>query len=230
MCLRITWFITCRQSDPDPLLFSKLQLLWVPQHEISDSWIITALGVILTFPRERIIYMSQIWGSFKKFDQKSNPKEVSVTCLATIWLQYGELFFPIPTKIPVSQPYMFHVIFLILCLLLAIDNLPMKRIWLISRSGIYPIIHVCLSISYQLCCKINILSFWVHSNAIPTCVIIMNLSWPPIFTYIITNHASGWPEARYHHPWCQNQYSSFFSTGCSYVFQIQNINLGQPTP
>ena len=66
----------------------------------------------------------------------------------------------------------------------------MKRIWLIFRVGIYPIMHVCLSIPAQLCCKIKILSFWVHLNAIPTCEIITNLSWPPILQDIINNHAS----------------------------------------
>ena len=33
---------------------------------------------------------------------------------------------------------------------------------------------------------------WVHLNATPTCVIITNLSCPPIFQDIITNHVSGW--------------------------------------
>ena len=87
------------------------------------------------------------------------------------------------------QDCAFHVIFLILCFSLVIDNLPMKRIWLIFRSGIYPIVHICLSILSQLCCKIKLFSFWVHLNAIPTCVIITNLSWYPIFQDIITRHA-----------------------------------------
>ena len=51
--------------------------------------------------------------------------------------------------------------------------------------------HVCLSISAQLFCRIKVVPFWVHLNAIPTCVIITNLSTTPIFQDIITNHASG---------------------------------------
>ena len=67
----------------------------------------------------------------------------------------------------------------------------MKRIILIFRAGLHPIMNISLSISAQLFCKIFFLSFWVHLNTIPTCVIITNLSRPPIFQYIITNHASG---------------------------------------
>ena len=67
----------------------------------------------------------------------------------------------------------------------------MPRIWLRFRSGIYTIMHVCLSISNNLCCKIKIVSLWVHLNAIPPCVIVKNLSWPPIFQDFITNRASG---------------------------------------
>ena len=53
------------------------------------------------------------------------------------------------------------------------------------------IMHVCLSISAQVYCKIKLLYFWVHLNTILTCVIITNLSWPPMFQDIITNPYSG---------------------------------------
>ena len=59
------------------------------------------------------------------------------------------------------------------------------------RAGIYPIMNVFLSIPAQLSCQIKFLSFWVHINAIPICVIITDLYWPPIFQYIITNNDSG---------------------------------------
>ena len=91
-----------------------------------------------------------------------------------------------------NSPCTFHVIFLIFCFLLSIDDTPTKNIWLRSRADLYLIMNFCLSISAQLFCKIKLLSFWVHLNVIPTCVIIKNLSWPPILQYIITNHASGW--------------------------------------
>ena len=47
-----------------------------------------------------------------------------------------------------------------------------------------------LSISDQLFCRIKLVSLWVYLNAIHTCVIITNLSWPSVFQYIITNHTS----------------------------------------
>ena len=72
-----------------------------------------------------------------------------------------------------------------------IDDLPIQWIWFRFRAGIYPIMHVCLSISSQLCFKNKRFYLWNHLNTIPTCVIITNLFWPPIFQYIINNHASG---------------------------------------
>ena len=125
------------------------------------------------------------------FSQKANPKGVSVTCVATIWLQSGEFVSPITTKMSVFQPCILHIIFLIYIFSLAIDNLPMKMVWLILRAGIYNIMHVCLSISDQLFCKIKLFHVWVNLNAIPTCVIITNLFWTPIFQDIITSPASG---------------------------------------
>ena len=97
---------------------------------------------------------------------------------------------PIPTKKPIFQPCAFRVIFLILCFSLAIDNLPTKNILLRFRYCIFPNLHVCLSISDQRCCKVKLLYFWVHLNALTTCVIVTNFFWPTIFQDIITNHAS----------------------------------------
>ena len=57
----------------------------------------------------------------------------------------------------------------------------MTIILLISKAGIYPIIHVCISISDQLLCKIKLVSFWVHLNGRPNYVIFENLS--------LNNHA-----------------------------------------
>ena len=55
----------------------------------------------------------------------------------------------------------------------------------------YPIIHVCLLILAQLCCKIKLVSFWVHLNVRPTCVIFTNLYWLSVLKYTTSNHASG---------------------------------------
>ena len=78
-----------------------------------------------------------------------------------------------------------------MCFSLAIDDIPMKSILLRLISALYLIMNVCLSITDQICCKIRILPFWFHLNVRPTCVIIMNLYWPPIFQDIITNHDFG---------------------------------------
>ena len=66
----------------------------------------------------------------------------------------------------------------------------MKSIRLISRAVIYPIMNFWFSISAQLCCKIQLLSLWVHLNAIPTFVIVVNLSWHSTFQDTNTNPAS----------------------------------------
>ena len=92
----------------------------------------------------------------------------------------------------VCQLWTFHIILLILWSLLAIDDFRMTSIWLRFRSGPYTIIYVCLSISAQLCCKIEIISLWVHLNGIPTCVIFANLSWPSMIQYSTNNHASSY--------------------------------------
>ena len=92
---------------------------------------------------------------------------------------------------PVFQRCEFYVIFLILCFLLAIYNLPIKRIFLRFRYDVYPIMHVWLSISDQLCCRIKLLSFWVHFNTLPTCVIITNHSWLSVFQCTNTDHFPG---------------------------------------
>ena len=115
--------------------------------------------------------------------------DIPVTHADIIQLQSGD-FSPIPIKMPVFQPCAF-VVSLTFYFLLEIDNIPRKSIGLRFRPSIYPIIYVFLSISAQLFCKVKLLSFWVHLNVIPTFVIIKNLSWPPIFQDIITNHAFG---------------------------------------
>ena len=65
---------------------------------------------------------------------------------------------------------------------------PTTRIWFRLKDGLYSIIHVCLSISYQPCFKIKLVSLWVHLNIRPNCVISENLSWPYVFQYATTNH------------------------------------------
>ena len=66
----------------------------------------------------------------------------------------------------------------------------MKKIWLRFRAGFYPIIHISISLSDQLCCRIKFVSFWVCLNIRPTCVIFSNLSWTSAFQYTTTNYAS----------------------------------------
>ena len=101
--------------------------------------------------RERSISMSPIWGSlFLSLPESLTSKGVSVNCIATIQLQFGESVSPIPTKMPVFQHHAFHVIFLILCFSLSIDSFYMKRILLRFRDGLYPIIYICLSVSDQI--------------------------------------------------------------------------------
>ena len=129
--------------------------------------------------------------SFFKFSRKPNPKRVSVTCISTIQIPSGGFLSPVPKKAPVFQPCAFHMIFLILWLLLAIDNFSMKRVWLRFIAGIYPIMNICLSLSAQLCCRIKLVSFWVHLNVRPNFVISSKLSWPDVFQYTPTNYSPG---------------------------------------
>ena len=136
--------------------------------------------------------MYPIWGSlFWKFFRDSNPNRISVTCVATIQIQSGDFVSLIPTQVPVFQTCAFHITFLILWFWLAIDNFSMKRIWLRFRAGIYPIMHICLSLSAQFFCRIKLVSFWVHLNVRPTFVIFEKLSWPSVFQYTTNNHAPG---------------------------------------
>ena len=116
-----------------------------------------------------------------KKNQKGWHKGVYVTRLAIAQVQPGEFISPNPNNMPVFQPCAFHTIFLILWFSLSIDNFPVTRIWLRFGTGLYPVIHVCLSISYQLCCKIKLLSFCVHLNSRPNCVIVSNICCPSIF-------------------------------------------------
>ena len=155
-----------------------------------DSWIIAALGAILPLIQERIIDMFPIWGSPFLISQKLTQQGYLLPVYPPSNSNLVNIFF-LFQKYVIIKPCAFHVIFLILCFSLSIYNIPLKRIILIFRSGLYPIMHVCLSILAQLCCKIKLSSFWVHLNTIPTCVIIVNLSWPSMFQYTTTYHASG---------------------------------------
>ena len=93
-------------------------------------------------------------------------------------------------KMSVCKIFTFHIIFLILWISLEIDNFPMSSILLIFGSGPYPIIHVCLSELAQLCCKPELVSFWVCLNARPNFVIVGDLFWPSIFLDTTSNHTS----------------------------------------
>ena len=121
---------------------------------------------------------------------KSNIKEIYFTCISTIQIRPWGFFSPIPTNVPVCLLCSFHIIFFIMWFSLAIDNLQIKRIWLIFRASIYLIIFF-LSVSLQLCCKIKLVYFWFHLNSIPNCVIVDKLFWPSVFQYTTSNHASG---------------------------------------
>ena len=123
------------------------------------------------------------------FSIKASIKGVSVTCVATIQIQYVELFSLTPPKMPVFQPWAFHIIFLIFWFSLPIDNFSIKGIWFRFISGLYPIINIWLYLSTQICCRIILVSFWVHFNIIPTCVIVASLFWSYVFQDTTTNHA-----------------------------------------
>ena len=103
-----------------------LQILWVLPHEMLDGCIIPSLGVIPHVLRDRIIFMSQIWGAplLKKLAIKANIKVIYVTSVSAVQVQPGECFSPNPTNMPVFQLCAFHIIFLILWFSLAIDNFP----------------------------------------------------------------------------------------------------------
>ena len=134
--------------------------------------------------RERSIAMTLICGSLFKLAIKANINMISLIRLPTAQVQPREFVSPIPTNMPVLQPWAFHIIFLILWSSVAI-------IWLIFRAVVYPNMHVCLSMSDQLLCKIKFVYFWVHLNFRPYFIIFDNLSWTFTFQYTPTNHASG---------------------------------------
>ena len=72
-----------------------------------------------------------------------------------------------------------------------IDNPITTRVWLRPRDGPDPIKNLCLSISDNIFCKIEPVSFWVQLNSIPNCVIDENLYWPYVIQYTTKNHTSG---------------------------------------
>ena len=154
-----------------------LQLWWFPSHEMLESWIIISLDVILYFLRGSSIEILTYMRYFTR---------VAMVPLQPWWFVYL-----VPISIPFLQPWSFRIIFLILCFSLAIENPPMKWIFLRFKACIYPLIRVFLSISYQLCCKTKLVSFWVHINFRPTFVVVSNPSWPSVFQYTTTNHAPG---------------------------------------
>ena len=90
---------------------------------------------------------------------------------------------------PLIQPCAFHIIFLILWFWLAVDNLPMIRTWLRSRSCPYTIINVYLSLPDQMWFKIKLFPIWVHLDFRPNFVIVENLYCPSISQYTTNNHA-----------------------------------------
>ena len=75
-------------------------------------------------------------------------------------------------------------------LLLEMDNLPTTRVLLRSRADTEPTLHVFLSISEQLYCKLKLVPFLVHFNARPNCLIVDSLSWSSVFQDTYNNHAS----------------------------------------
>ena len=137
-----------------------------------DDWIILALGVILYVLRYRRIAMNPIQVPLLKFSMKAITNGISVTSVATVQIQPWGFIYPIPKNVQVYKLFTFHIIFLILWLLLEIYNLTVTRVWFKPRADPEIIIHVWLSISDQLFCKIKIVSLWSHLNIRPNCVII----------------------------------------------------------
>ena len=73
---------------------------------------------------------------------------------------------------------------------LANDNISMISVWSRFRADIFSIMPICLSISAQLGCKIKLVPFWFHLNAIPNFVIDNNLSCTSVFQDTTNNHTS----------------------------------------
>ena len=71
--------------------------------------------------------MSTILGSLFLLIKKTNKKGIFATSVATIQVQPGEKIY-LSKNMPVFKSYEFHIIFLMLWFLLAIDGFPMARI------------------------------------------------------------------------------------------------------
>ena len=138
--------------------------------------------------RSGVSQFLQYKAHFLKFYSKDKAKGVSITCVATFQIRHQEFISPIPTFIYISHIFTLNIIFPILWLSLNMDNFTMTRFWLISRSGTDTIVHFCLSISDQLCCKIMLVCFWFHLNARPNCVVVQNLSRTYVLHDNTTNH------------------------------------------
>ena len=160
LSLMFTWFLTCWPPNPDHLIFSYFNYDESPNIKRLNGWIILPLGRHIL--RESSISVFTIWGSFwKKSAINANIMGVADTHVVTVKIQPGE-FSHISINVIFIQPCDFHIIFLILWFLLAVDSSPATWTRLRFIYGICTIIYDCLSISYQLCCKIKPMYFWLN--------------------------------------------------------------------
>ena len=74
--------------------------------------------------------------------------------------------------------------------IVALAKFTVTMILLRFRAGTYPIVHVFHLALSQHCCKIKLVSLWVHLNVRPNCVVFDNLSWNSLLQYTNTNHKS----------------------------------------
>ena len=123
--------------------------------------------------------------------KKDDTKGLSVTRVSNIQIQPWGYISPFPINIPICQLFEFRIMLLILLLSLEIDNSTIKMVWFRYRYVPEIILHVCLSISYQLCCKTELVYFLFQLNSRPNCLIVDNLSWSSVFQDNTNNHTSG---------------------------------------
>ena len=133
--------------------------------------------------------MNPIWGSSLHKVVQKGQHNGDIWYLCSPHSFNLEIVSTNPTNMQVFKTCALHIILLILCLSLAIDNLPMTRSWKIFGSDLYPIMLVCTSISDQLFCNIKILSLRVHFDFRPSFVIVSNLCHISVFKYTTTYHA-----------------------------------------